>query len=377
MTNPIPPAVKTCPGCKEQKPASEFGKNKRSADGLAYYCKPCFREVSKASYRKRKAEQGKEVRESREVPEGSKYCPRCDTIKLREDFGRNRTTGDGLTAYCKPCHSKVGAENRARLHGSTRSFHLKRRYGLTEEQVEAINARQGGICVICLRKPAKHVDHNHETGLFRGLLCFGCNGGLGQFEDHPWRLREAARYLDGVSSHWVALTLQLGEEASAGLGGQSRRFDRRTDPDAELGSPRKYHLWQKYGLEEKDVELLNRVQRGFCAICCDGRGEHVDHDHETTAVRGLLCTGCNSGMGQFKDDPDSIRRASDYLMGTLIAQIPDGKGGMRPSFTLPDVDPATVAPDGWAAVRKADGESRRALMELKYRLELPWESELV
>jgi hypothetical protein len=58
-------------------------------------------------------------------------------------------------------------------------------------------AEQGGVCAICGRPDPEHVDHDHETGAVRGILCFNCNGGLGQFRDDIDALQCAAVYLEG------------------------------------------------------------------------------------------------------------------------------------------------------------------------------------
>jgi hypothetical protein len=54
---------------------------------------------------------------------------------------------------------------------------------------------QDGVCAICRSAPAVHVDHDHATGAVRALLCFNCNGGLGQFKDNPQALHAAAYYV--------------------------------------------------------------------------------------------------------------------------------------------------------------------------------------
>ena len=54
---------------------------------------------------------------------------------------------------------------------------------------------QDGLCAICKAAPSVHVDHDHATGAVRALLCFNCNGGLGQFKDDPELLHAAAYYV--------------------------------------------------------------------------------------------------------------------------------------------------------------------------------------
>ena len=61
--------------------------------------------------------------------------------------------------------------------------------------------QQDGLCAICGVAPAVHVDHDHETGQVRALLCFNCNGGLGQFKDDPYLLQMAAFYVEHHRVH--------------------------------------------------------------------------------------------------------------------------------------------------------------------------------
>lgn len=265
--------VKECPDCRELKPFSEFGRNKRMADGLARYCKVCFCVRSKVSYRKRMAEKGRTVREWLEVPEGFKFCPRCGAVKPHVEFGSNRAEKSGLTAYCKPCHNQAMVENKARNHGSVRNYLLKLRYGVTAAEIDERRLQQGGICVICLRGSPDHVDHNHETGLFRGLLCFSCNGGLGQFEDDTYRLRQAAGYLDGEISHARVMELEFGAPTLDGFARRHASRVRRIRSD-QRGTARHYRLTGRYGIGDADVRRIMEVQRELCPICCDARGEH-------------------------------------------------------------------------------------------------------
>ncbi|MGR7027288.1 endonuclease VII domain-containing protein [Geodermatophilus sp. URMC 62] len=214
---------KYCRDCGEERPVAEFTRNRNSRDGLAFYC----REHARRRHRRSRDERvGTPVRRhSRDVvvPEGHKRCPDCGTVLPLSSFGRNAAASSGLNSYCRPCHNARGRASKEKVGGS-RTYHLRRRYGITAEEVDAMFAEQGGRCAICRRAPALHVDHDHRSGEVRALLCFRCNGGLGQFKDDPATLRAAARY---VERHRVGPT---GAD-EPGVGGRCPRAPRRSrDP---------------------------------------------------------------------------------------------------------------------------------------------------
>lgn len=96
---------------------------------------------------------------------------------------------------------------------------------------------------------------------------------------------------------------------------------RQRDLEQMRKTARKRRLKQ-YGITEMDFSFLEKIQGNACAICrrpfdpnnlfttC-----HIDHDHKTEKVRGLLCGECNLGLGKFKDDHQLLSRAVDYLKG--------------------------------------------------------------
>lgn len=153
------------------RPASAFTKDKRRRDGLAFYCRDHARQRVRESKLRRLGPPQSRHRLDRVVPEGSKWCPDCDQVNPLEDYPATRANVSGRHTYCKPCPNARGRATLAKLGGS-RTYHLKRRYGITAAEADAMLEAQDGVCAICRAAPAAHVDHDHVTGAVRALLCF-------------------------------------------------------------------------------------------------------------------------------------------------------------------------------------------------------------
>lgn len=175
MTEPVTLIGRLCPKCSDTKDMSDFHKG-------AFYCKDC---VAKAGEARRRAA-GAPVRNK--VIAGHKVCTVCKERKPVGDFYKNKV-GDNffVVGQCKPCYNKV-----------SRDRELVTKYGISREYYNGMLAVQGGGCAICHQPPNGKdlaVDHNHNTGVVRGLLCCNCNRGLGHLQDSSDMLLKAADYL--------------------------------------------------------------------------------------------------------------------------------------------------------------------------------------
>ncbi|MFD7042300.1 endonuclease VII domain-containing protein [Rhodococcus jostii] len=94
-------------------------------------------------------------------------------------------------------------------------------------------------------------------------------------------------------------------------------------------SRRAYQLRYTYGLTTEKYEGRIVEQGNKCACCGDGLGVNpmVDHDHVTGVVRGILCSGCNTGLGQIGDQAEGAHRAETYLWKSrdLVAEFAAGR----------------------------------------------------
>lgn len=175
---PTPPN-KLCPRCKEQKPAVAFGRDKSTRTGLTSYCLAC-RKAVKAAW---------ELTRSGEAKAYARKWRAMNVDKIRRK---------ALERY----HAMSSAD-RERWKSKQRAAHLRRKYGMTAEELDLLIAMHDNGCAICGAKftdaprgdGAMAVDHDHSTNRVRGLLCFKCNAGIGYFGDSPDVLVKAADYL--------------------------------------------------------------------------------------------------------------------------------------------------------------------------------------
>lgn len=171
-------SMKTCSKCQQEKSYSEFHKAKNIRDGYRPDCKEC---------------RGKAAENGILKQQGLKRCHGCKEVRSLDWFGLKRTT----------LLRNIYTEPKCRL---CRSIEVSMRNisGLTIERYWAIHRSQNGLCAICGQPESKKVrrdgsvirrlsvDHCHETGVVRGLLCGKCNAGIALLR-HDTRLLDAAK----------------------------------------------------------------------------------------------------------------------------------------------------------------------------------------
>ena len=198
--------MKKCPTCQTEKPFDQFHKDRSKKDGFNLYCKPCM-------IAKQKEFQARPPR--RVDAAGTKTCQHCKEVKTPADFYSDKGMWDGLGRVCKTCvgerHGDWRRKNLDYVASKSREWRiknperyrdhmLKSNYGVSLGTYDAMFAEQEGKCAICGtgdtgRHTRFHVDHCHDTGAIRGLLCHNCNHGVGHFKNSPEKLKAAGAYL--------------------------------------------------------------------------------------------------------------------------------------------------------------------------------------
>lgn len=150
--------MKRCSKCGETKAVSEFNKNRRAKDGLYHWCQECARAGANAGYHRNRDRYLAQMKVYREA-------------------------------------NKEALREKDRKHGWR--YMLMSRYKMTIEQHNTMLVEQRNRCAVCDSVLTKiNIDHDHKTGVVRGLLCTPCNQAIGFLRDDALLLRSAAKYIE-------------------------------------------------------------------------------------------------------------------------------------------------------------------------------------
>lgn len=131
----------------------------------------------------------------------SKKCPKCGETKDESQWGFRDKEHTLFSSYCKSCdriRKTLSARERFKDNGKRKQENFRQRlwtYGLTKETYHDLMVKAEHCCEVCKTKENLVIDHCHESGKVRGILCWSCNVALGHFKDSRNNLQKAIDYL--------------------------------------------------------------------------------------------------------------------------------------------------------------------------------------
>lgn len=277
--NELTPLEKRCTGCSDLKPIDDFAKNRTTKDGRSEWCARC-RQVS--------SKQRSEFLRNQN-PEGQrlvteKRCPSCRETKSASEFYRSKTRYDGLKQFCRKCE---GVKRKSRI--------------LTPESRKRTRTRE--------RERNKRPDVRQKRRAHRRVYDR-------EYKKTPIARATAKRYR---TKHREAILKRERTRRATEAGKQQKReyYQSVSQSPSFKDKSRDARYKKLFGITLADYNAMFAAQGGKCAICrkeSTKRHLSVDHDHVTGAVRSLLCAGCNQALGLFRDDPDILVAATQYLL---------------------------------------------------------------
>lgn len=226
----------------------------------------------------------------------TKVCSKCGEEKALEEFGRDRRRKDGRRAMCRACSraydrargKKYYEQNKEKVLARIRNYRANN-LELVREQER--NRRSSPEARAAARERYKNqiateTEEEKERRLAKRRAWYRNNKHTRRTYQRDWYHGNKPALKDSI-----------------------RRSNRRG-------------VLRKYGLTEEDYRRMLSAQSGKCAVCSiqldqlSPKNVHIDHCHETGAVRGILCRGCNQGIGQLRDSKELLTAAIDYLEST-------------------------------------------------------------
>jgi hypothetical protein len=218
---------KTCTRCGASKSLSDFSGHPKAADGKQSQCKQCAAERARLKRLGRPCETCKAPL-SPDAKKWARVCDKCLQV-CTQCGSAPRIAGQRI---CAACQAESDRERKSPPEAKFRErmTRVRGKYGVRPALAAALSAFYQ--CEACgktqTRSGEMHVDHCHETGAVRGVLCFNCNAALGHVGDSPERLRKLIAYLETKepfqslgdlqkTQHYIDLLLELERRAHAQL----------------------------------------------------------------------------------------------------------------------------------------------------------------
>lgn len=133
----------------------------------------------------------------------------------------------------------------------------------------------------------------------------------------PEKIKAAVKKMAGKGLSPMRISEQLGVSYSVAhyyaAGIYMPKTAPRMSPQERKRLDRIRKLAERYGLTPEQLAEMQDAAKGICAICGTEGELHIDHDHKTNKVRGLLCPRCNKGLGFFRDNTKFLDSAKTYL----------------------------------------------------------------
>jgi hypothetical protein len=176
--------IKRCGHCELDKPIGDFYNDASRYDGKAHTCKACMKEYADAHKDMQKQRSKKWYEDNKEYANAKNAKWKIDNRehKLELDRAYRERNAEHIKELQKAWHEKHKDTQKTKA----RTYHLKTKFGLSEKQFDSLMKAQHNACAVCrltfdltVKVLSPHVDHCHNAGHVRGLLCGNCNSAEG------------------------------------------------------------------------------------------------------------------------------------------------------------------------------------------------------
>lgn len=276
--------------------------------------------------------------------DGKRKCNCCKLFKISGEFSnksvrcrecRKKETKKYNTKNSEKINSKQresNKKNKEKISTNKKTYYINnksiinsKKLNVSPEDYQKALDKSNGTCEICNKKHNKlHVDHDHQTGKVRGMLCPQCNMSLGLFQDNIDLLANSILYLDYYKIESISIVRTIPIDTILCLRCDSIKYKSEFQEKIKVCNECLKNTKNKNKINH-DILLDHSISENLyikicqrhnkkCAICqVESDNLHLDHCHITNNIRGLLCMKCNFGLGLFYDKINYIKNAIEYL----------------------------------------------------------------